>query len=225
MSSFPSNDVFCFTALGFASTSFWSLPEIMALHQFELAAGMLSVLAGAIVLRELAVSGQDSALNSWIYMIAIRRADIDPRTTPVYRRYKIFRRFRWAAGICCLGLGAQLFVSLFVSVPFWLNESISDTLRLVFCITLGWIFRLTAGDFNGRYAYLAHAANPSDEPSDVDLVSILSDEITPGGGVWRTGMWLPPEPTQASAHHGRVKPRHRADSIDITLGEDLSLDD
>jgi hypothetical protein len=58
---FPTNDGFCFSALGLAATACWSLPELIALHQFELASEMTSVLAGAIVLREMHLSCQDSS--------------------------------------------------------------------------------------------------------------------------------------------------------------------
>jgi hypothetical protein len=119
------------------ATSCWSLPELVALHQFELAVGMLSVLAGGLVMRELYVSCQDSSLNAWIYMLAIRRAGIDPRTTPVYRRYKIFRNLQWSVIPSTLGIAGQLFVSLFVSIPFWLRETINDALRLFLALTWG----------------------------------------------------------------------------------------
>jgi hypothetical protein len=61
--------------------------------------------------------------------------------------------------------------------------------------------------------------------SDPGLENILSHEITSGGSTWHPGMWLPAEPTQASDHHGRIRPRDRTYSIDITVGEDVSLDD
>jgi hypothetical protein len=182
-SAFPMNDAFCFSALGFVSASFWSLPEVAALHQFDLAAGMLYVLAGAIVLRELSVSCQDSALNLWIYLLAIRRAGIDPRTTPIYRRYRIFRRLHWSVIVCALIMAGQLFMALFVSILFWLTEIVHDLTRLFLGVVWGWVFRITAIGLNGRYADLAPTANAPDELSDVDLDGLLSHEITVGGSM------------------------------------------
>jgi hypothetical protein len=223
--TFPTNDVLCFSTLAFVSSGIWWIQELAPFQQFEVPAGMLSVLAGAVVAREICISCSDSAVNSWIYLLAIRRADIDPRTTPVYRRYKIFKRLRWTVAIVALCWIADLVTVLFFAVPFWLSETFHDALRLLFIAACGWIFHIQACDFNGRYAYLSPADDTSDSNSPTDVETIIASEIAMGGSAWHQGMWLPAEPAQTSAHHGRIKPRDRADSIDITIGEDLLLGD
>jgi hypothetical protein len=186
---------------------------------------MLSVLAGVIVVREIYMNCGDSAVSSWIYLLEIRRADIDPRTTPIYRRYKIFRRLRLAVAIGATVETVLLTASLFVSVLFWIDEAVCDALQLFLIICCGWLFRIHNSDFGGRYAYVGETGGSTEGTQATDLIPFIASEIALGGSPWQQGMWLPAEPAQTSAHHGRIKLRDRADSIDLAIGEDLSLGD
>jgi hypothetical protein len=218
---FPLSDVLWSVGCVGLSSVAWILPDFVSLHSHEVITGMLSVLGGSLFLKDVLHAAGGSMMHSWAHLIAIGRAEINPRTTPVYERYTIFRSFRWSAVVGAGVIYIMLVLSLFINIPYRVTEGCNDALRLLLGGCWAWIFRIRDEDVNGRYGFAMQLEDC--EPLSIESMDLRSRVLIGGGSTWRPGMSLPGEPkVRISEIPGRI----RADSLDINnMVEDLSLDD
>jgi hypothetical protein len=213
------------TSFGLVAMILWMLPKWFDLGNFELASVMLAMLSAGLFVREVILRISDSSTRVWLHMLVILNAGIDPRTTPIFRKHKIFCITELAlisfSALCFV----RLCINLFVNIAFWIDEVVQDSLSLAFFIALGISFSLTEYDDSGIYGYIAQNEEGDQSPLALQSLSPSSSEMVPGGIAWRPGMWLPGEPTFPGDHHGIMRTRSREGSIGAGFRHELCLDE
>jgi hypothetical protein len=218
---FPLSDVLWSVGCVTLSSIGWILPDFISLHSHEVITGMLSVLGGSLFLKDVLHAAGCSMIHSWAHLIAIGRAEINPRTTPVYERYTIFRTFRWSVMAGAAAIYVKLVLSLFIDIPYRIDEGCNDALRLLLGGCLAWTFRISDADVNGRYGFTMQAGDC--EPLSIESRDLRSTVLLGGGSTWQPGMSLPGEP---KVRIDEIPGRNQSDSLDINnIVDDLSLDD
>jgi hypothetical protein len=218
---FPLSDVLWSVGCVGVSSIAWILPDFISLQSPEVVTAMLSVLGGSLFLKGILHAAGCSMMHSWAHLIAIGRAEINPRTTPVYERYTIFRTFRWSAMAGAAVIYIKLVLSLFIDIPYRIDEGFNDALRLLLGGCWAWLFMIRDADVNGRYGFAMQAEDC--EPLSIESMDLRSRVLMGGGSTWHPGMSLPREPR---VRIDEIPGRNRADSLDINnMVDDLSLDD
>jgi hypothetical protein len=221
----PTIDILLATFLNLSATVLWRVPQYLNLHSLELPAFMLAALSGALFFREVLLSLSDSILRCWIHLLAIMRAGIDPKSTPVYQQFTMLRSFKIIFVCYAAIVGLHILIRIFVSIWYWADESISDLITLFILVMSGVIFRVRRSDVGGKYGFVSEIDGDRGGEPGLGSLDLRAGKLVSGGLEWHPGMWIPVGPTEAGTHYGNVRTRGREDSIDITVIDDMSLDD
>jgi hypothetical protein len=154
---------------------------------------LLSMGSMMLFMRELYLSTNDATLHILAHLVAIANEGINPRTTPIYEKHILYRRFHWTllGGCCCLLL--YMAATIFFTPSFTIDELLTDIIVVVVLIPLCALFRLQ-GSSNGSYVKISDDAGQHGILlSDLETVNVNSDELN-GGRPWEEGMKLPGMP-------------------------------
>lgn len=174
------------------SLIFVAIPQYFYLGSFELPAFLLSLLFVGLYVRELIVSINDASLHILAHMLAISNEGIDPQTTPVYRKHLMYQYFEYAViGACTLVL-VEICIQMFVEVPYWIFETMTDFVIIIVIIVLEIIFRLRVST-NGTYETIHGSGDREMQLADIETAS-RGGFREKGGRKWEEGMPLPEMP-------------------------------
>jgi hypothetical protein len=129
-------------------------------------------------------------------MIAISNRGINPKTTPIYRKYRLYTKFQWVLIGGSILMLLYYCVGLFAVLPFTVDEGLSDGIVLLVLAGLCYLFQLRG---SGQTTYLRvegddlSAAGGTVLLSDLDDVNIDSERLN-HGKEWNERMSLPPQP-------------------------------
>jgi hypothetical protein len=163
---------------------------------FESASGgwVLSVVTGismVLFLRDLVQGSNDATLHIIAHLLAIRNAGINPRTTPIFQKHLLYRRFQLILITGSAELLLEICLAEILQLAFFAREVLDDCMILVMMALLAIVFRLRPA---GAVAY----GRMSDEDgiqeillSDLDHIDVGNLE---GGMDWVDGMALPAPP-------------------------------
>lgn len=161
----------------------------------------LSVWIGAMVfvilfVRELIVSINDASLHILAHLLAISNAGIEAKSTPVYRKHLMYRQFEWTIIGGFVLVLIKICVHLFVRIDFCISETLNDLILLAVLVALSLIFRMRNGTVSGDANMNPNDADGVGELalSDIESLSVNSDEINRSGRKWEEGMPLPGMP-------------------------------
>ena len=219
----PMSEIAQTVGLGAAHVILWTVFHHCELQNFELAVLMLVVFCGVMWLREIVLVLNDCVIHTWVHLVAISNAGIEPRTTPVYLKYRKFRVFQVSVVIYCGLIVLMSSSSLFVSIPFWIGETIGDAVTLLFLTITGFVFALHRLDMSGGYCYVVQAENSLDVEMDLEMLNMETSELKRGGMRWQQGMSLPSEPVVEFPLSKRKRRFSRARSASVDVASDPAL--
>lgn len=161
-------------------------------------ASQVAVLAGlmTVMLRNIG----DAARQAKAHLLVIQQSGIDPRTTPVYEKYKLFQHFKYAgAGVFALILGMNLILTVLQDV-FWIATLMDNVLQLMIIITLMVLFHpVSAPTMN--YFRQRNEEHDVETRQEVDMMELEDFDPTndvPNMRTWDSETTLPLEPVVVS---------------------------
>ena len=140
-------------------------------------------------------SVNDITMLIMAHMLVISNSGIDPTTTPVYQKYKMYYLFQY--GVC---LGCIIIVSILIIQVFWYDysyivmEGIIDFSILIVSAFFGIIFRLRGSKIVQGYN-LVEEESEMLNLQDLKGLSLNSPELHKGNQAWTENTPLPPEPS------------------------------
>jgi hypothetical protein len=144
----------------------------------------------ALFVHDLVISSNDATMHIVAHLLAIRNAGINPQTTPIFQKHKMYRRFQFVVLIGSVGMLMYAFVTMLFNLDFFPLEVLGDSLIAIVMTLLAIVFRLraTAAVSYGRIG-------------DGGMQEILLSDLTGvdvrqlgGGRDWVDGMDLPAQP-------------------------------
>jgi hypothetical protein len=158
---------------------------------------LISLLALLLLLRELVAGIADTSKSIMAHMLAIANRGINPQTTPIYHKYRVYVYFQWVVIVAAVGVSLYFCLHLFVDFPYILEEALSDGIVIVVVAALCFIFRLRrarAGTYLRREDEEEAAARDGGIAlEDLNGVDVNADKMR-RGTEWRVGMKLPAQP-------------------------------
>jgi hypothetical protein len=158
------------------------------------------IVALLLYAREIIRSTRVAFQYIYAYLLEISNAGIDPESTPVWHKAKMFTRFQYCILAYCSLLLAQMIVTGVISDYPWVGGLVEDITDLGIIVGLEIVFRLKEPRSN------AYAMIDGAEPELVleDIEGAKDKKLTRGGKQWETGMSLPPPPGSALTGPGIV---------------------
>jgi hypothetical protein len=153
----------------------------------------------AFYLRELLQSTKDAAMHVLAHLLAIAQAGINARTTPIFQKWSLYRRFQYV-----LMAGFALILSYTCANGIWVIEYLEDELLIdsIALFLLGsfcFLFRLTDSSANGYSPVEVSDSDPEIRLSDLQSLTINSAQLNEGR-MWEVGIPLPSPPHIVTAN-------------------------
>jgi hypothetical protein len=143
------------------------------------------------------ISGVNNASSLVLgHLLVISRSGIDPRTTPVYSKFKIFRVMVLSIVVYFLSMAFRLIVKEIVFLPFWGLDLADTTATIMIIGAVSWAFRLAPGRRSG-YLMIDSCDEQRGEEllrCEIDRLDLESSELREGQAIWENGMTLPNQP-------------------------------
>lgn len=160
-----------------------------------LVCGMIGIL---IYYRLMVTSIRDATLYVIAHLAVIKEQGIDPKTTPVYSKYKIFRGISWGVVSYFLITFLVSSISSFADIPYYVEDIVQDAITLLLLGAAAYIFRLRR-DMRRGYMMIG------DVDENIEPQTFSREDVKELGGTqrdneademreWEEGMLLPPQP-------------------------------
>lgn len=167
------------------------------------------------------VSDQETMLTVYAHLYVIAEQDIDPTTTPIYKKLSLFKTLSFGILIyfTFLFIGS-LIIDMF-STPFWLAELIQDLFELYLLAFAGYTFR-PRKEYSKGYTTIEEGTEELAEFTKEDIQEIEADKTNKlhGTKVWEEGMVLPRQPLVV-----KKKENKRNDQNDDNLQQPINTGD
>jgi hypothetical protein len=180
---------------------------------------LLMTLSLILFMRALIASTNDATMHILAHLLAIANAGINPRTTPIYHKHELYKRFHVCLLGGCVGVLLYMGASVFFPLPFTADEALADVIVYAVLLALCIIFRLRE---SGSLSYARIAESGGEIAlADLESVSVNSDQLS-GGRAWEEGMRLPGMPEIVSTAQATVvlASPDGTDTIDAKVGEE-----
>ena len=131
-----------------------------------------------------------------VQVAMIRQHGVDPSTTPVPARVRLFARFRGFMIFYVLAdLGITVIVGLVLTRMLWVENTAHELVDLLFVVGVGWTFRMR--EFN-PYFYEIPVARPVGGYGGVAAMPVLQGMAVEEEGLqeWQRGQPLPAAPAE-----------------------------
>jgi multisubunit Na+/H+ antiporter MnhE subunit len=128
------------------------------------------------------------------HLLVIAESGIDPRTTPIWQKYRMFRGLLWGIlGFFCIHTLATA-LTKFTSCPYFVNQLMRDLASCALMGAAAVLFRLRKGTRHG-YMIIGDDEEPRElQREDLQGFSLDSDQFQRAQIAWEDGMALPPQP-------------------------------
>jgi hypothetical protein len=135
-------------------------------------------------------SSRLAQLYIYAYLLRISNSGIDPETTPVWEKQRMFDRLQYCIILYVSLLLVQAVVRVVVPGWAWVFSLAEDVADLAVIGALAAVYRLRGGSRNG-FALIDDGAL---ELFEIEAAPPAAGGLRKGGRVWETGMALPPPP-------------------------------
>ena len=133
------------------------------------------------------------------HLLVIQGTGVDPRTTPIFNKWKFFSRFIYIVATISLTYLAVTMMFAFLNAPAWISMLAKDVLQLLIITTFMVLYR-------PRYAaiddeYMRRDGDSTAEREAVTLEDLDNYDIAHDNAmrIWREGEALPLEPVLVSS--------------------------
>jgi hypothetical protein len=158
------------------------------------------------------ISGVNRAMSLVLgHLLVISKSGINPKTTPVYAKFQIFKAMTFSIVIYFLVMTVTLVIREALEVPAWTMDLTDHIATVVIIGAVSWAFRLTTARSSG-YLMLDNCDNEKGEElwrGDIEALDLESKELREGIAVWEDGMALPSQPIlvddEASGEYRRAE--------------------
>ncbi|KAJ5071107.1 hypothetical protein M0811_10591 [Anaeramoeba ignava] len=143
-----------------------------------------------IILRMVFSATEQNKLTLKSHLIMIRNANIDPVTTPIFQKYKLFKHFkRVFLSFVILQIICYVISFLFLYFYPWITMLLFVIVDCIMMIGVGWTFRLRSFHplFEEPPAMNQQVAAPPLTNSQIMQEELTGQQLTP----WQNGMALP----------------------------------
>jgi hypothetical protein len=159
---------------------------------------ILTAVSMLLFMHDLVQSSNDATLHIVAHLLAIRNAGINPRTTPVFQKHRLYRRFLLIIGFGSLELLLAIIVANLFDIGFLPLEVMGDCLITIVLALLAFVFRLRPEGVV-KYERIAEDGGVQEMlMSDLDGVDVAQLD---GGREWVDGMALPAPPEIVRERH------------------------
>lgn len=173
---------------------------IVAYTNFTLLVQSIIIIIGLIffILYMYSLITSINKLNLMIlaHMMVIQQYGIDPTTTPLQQKKRMYRLFNILLLSVTVLILIYLVVSMFVDTTFWIADSMKSVIEIYFMLGILFIFHIRSTDSDG-YTKINDSQDPGEEfaLADIEAAQQGDGPITPGKGIqWKPGMRLPTKP-------------------------------
>lgn len=159
---------------------------------------LVCVIMGMILYyRNLVQSIDDCQAYVTAHLIVIAEEGIDPQTTPIWNKYRIFRVINWGVMLFLCGKLLLAFCDQLFGITFWIKALLEDLMTLALFAVMAFNLRMKGKATKNRYMLIEDYT--TEEPrqfqrSDAHSFTVDSDEMRRGTRAWEEGMPLPPQP-------------------------------
>jgi hypothetical protein len=129
------------------------------------------------------------------HLVVISESGIDPRTTPVWRNYRMFRGLRWGILGYSVSIAAILMCEKMGIACYWVSNMLRDLANVVVMSAGAYLFRLKSETTNG-YMMIVEDAPPRRIERKV-ILDLSPEDLEFGRRRWSEDMALPPQPVFA----------------------------
>jgi len=170
----------CSTLMSTIELGLWLFP--MTLLTLAFVVGLLKLFAHSIDQAELLILA---------HMYSIYRAGIDPSSTPIYGRHKLYQRLQQFVFIYFLIIMIRAIISLFADADFWVLDLIDQIADFLLSIVFVIGFRVNPEIAEG-YVEIGDEFISVDELRSFEIAdeSLQRQDLAQ----WNSGMQLPPPP-------------------------------
>jgi hypothetical protein len=156
---------------------------------------LIAAVVGLVVYYRAVLNSIDASITHVIgHLLVIAERGIDPRTTPIWQKYRMFRGLLWVmlAYFAMQTLAAGL--TKFTNCPYFGTQLIRDCASLVLMVAAVVLFRLRQGTRDG-YMIIGDQEPPRElQHQDLRRFSLDADVFDGAQIAWEVGMALPSQP-------------------------------
>lgn len=187
----------CFL-LSFLTVLPLTLIQNYSLLNYEIPVMLISAFFMALFLRELLSSINRAIINVYGHLLVISQSGIDPTTTPIYYKSKMFYALSWSLIIYFLFISLRMIISQIFFIPYWTLELSKEVLDILVFSTIMWFFRLRKKQMDD-YTMFTNTPSPDEKPIELTNNQVKSfkakiSAFLTGTRKWETGDALPLQP-------------------------------
>lgn len=184
------SEIICPIVFGAIFVIFNELLNMLSLGFIDFLIGLASIVCLALYVYYLTKFVSLGLRDVKAHIYVIKNSGIDPKTTPVYSKYKMFKLYYKALLTYAILLIITIIAELFASSVVWLPSFLDYIANFVLFAFLLYIFWIRQKRNNG---YLIFDNGEVEEFSQQDVQSIELDQME-GGNEWDENTPLPPQP-------------------------------
>jgi hypothetical protein len=139
------------------------------------------------------------------HLIVIAERGIDPRTTPIWQKYRLFRSLLWGMVVYFALQTLAASLAKFTACPYYATQLIRDCTSFALMAAAAVLFRLRQGTRNGYMTIGTEETPQQFRREDIGAFSVDSDQFQSAQIPWEVGMALPPQPILAHQYSQKVE--------------------
>jgi hypothetical protein len=215
----PLRDVFASLAYSLVFISLGLCLEYVNSPDVSSAIALLMTIAMVLFLHVLISNTNDATRHILAHLLAIANIGINPRTTPIYHKHELYKKFHAIILGACVEMLVYFGMKAFFEVSFVLDEAVFDFIPCSIAVAMCVVFRLQPA---GQAPYARIDPERGEIAlADLESVNVNSDQMS-GGRSWEEGMALPGMPEIVRTVDTRVvlASPDGMDTVDAKVGDD-----
>jgi hypothetical protein len=190
---------------GLASIALYIVSDVLSatvsLNWIDIVIVLLGIGALAMYIRCVTKAIHASAMEVIAHLVVIQESGIAPKTTPIYKKYRMFTVYsRMLIAYCC-SLVIALLLGMFLSELLWPPQFLNLLIDLGMCIGMAWLFSFREEKLQNYvqihdqvYGETSMITPSTISRTNLDEIDLEEIEQSEGGKPYESGMQLPPPP-------------------------------
>jgi hypothetical protein len=170
------------------------LIEQLSLSSWDFVFVSLFVFGISLYYSEIVSSINRATLVVLAHLLLISREGIDIRTTPIYSKFRMFTSISWLLMLYFASVCLSLLFTELGRIPYWIRDLVKDFANLIILAVSAFVFRLRKATNEG-YQMVGEEQEPVHVNwSELDGLTLDSEQLKAGNVRWEEGMKLPGQP-------------------------------